>query len=163
MRSSQAYQKEAEARLKKLLEVAQSMPALSKRCRAKPWVVYLKIADRKTIQKLNQAYRGKDYPTDVLSFPAVQQFLVLGILGEVVIGLSVLQAQARQLGHSPSAELDVLLVHGVLHLLGFDHELGEKEARQMARWEARLLKEWGRPESRDLGLIERGLSGIKKR
>jgi probable rRNA maturation factor len=152
----------AQIRLKKLLEVAQSLPGLARLSRRKPWVVHLKVVGRARIQKLNQMYRNRAYPTDVLSFSAPEPFRALGILGELVIGLPVLKAQARRLGHSPSAELDVLLVHGLLHLLGLDHEEGPKEAQVMAQWEVQLLSRWGRPESRDLGLIDRSHSGSKK-
>ena len=62
-----------------------------------------------------------------------------GQLGEVVICLPVLKRQARERGHSEVAELEILLVHGALHLLGFDHELGPKQAAAMARWEGKLL------------------------
>ncbi len=157
------FQIQAQVRLKKLLELGQSLPELSRLHRRKPWVVHIKIVGRATIQKLNQTYRGKSGPTDVLSFPAPDPFPALGVLGELVIGLPVLKAQARRLGHSASAELDVLLVHGLLHLLGLDHEKGEREAREMAKWEVKLLSLWGRPESRDLGLIDRSHSGNKKR
>ncbi len=155
-------QVEAQIRLKKLLEIGQSLPELAQLHRRKPWVVHLKVVGQTTIQKLNQVYRNLDYPTDVLSFSAPHPFPTLGILGEIVIGLPVLKEQARSLGHSPSAELDVLLVHGLLHLLGFDHEVGVKEAQEMAQWEVQLLGLWGRPESRDLGLIDRSHSGKKK-
>ncbi len=157
------FQIEGQVRLKKLLEMSQSLPELARKNRRRPWVVHLKVVGRATIQKLNQTYLKHDYATDVLSFPAPQPFPKLGFLGELVIGLPVLKDQARELGHSASAELDVLLVHGLLHLLGFDHELGPREAQEMAQWEAHLLSLWGRPESHDLGLIERVTSGKKKK
>ncbi len=162
LKTIQDFQEEAQIRLIKLLDLCQSLPGLARLRRTKPWVVHLKIVGRATIQQLNQDYRGKSYPTDVLSFSAPDPFPSLGVLGELVIGLPVLKAQAKRLGHSASAELDVLLVHGLLHLLGFDHELGPSEAKVMGRWETRLLKHWGRLESRDLGLIDRSQSGNKR-
>ena len=90
--------------------------------------------------ELNRAYRGKNRPTDVLSFQPPEVFRKQGMLGELVICLPVLKRQARELGHRPETELRILLVHGVLHLLGLDHELGAREAARMARLEARLLE-----------------------
>jgi probable rRNA maturation factor len=102
---------------------------------------------------LNRRYRGKAYPTDVLSFSAPEPFRRAGHLGDLVICLPTLKRQAREQCHAPERELQVLLVHGVLHLLGFDHELGPKQAALMQRWEARLLD---RPAS---GLIARSKDG----
>jgi probable rRNA maturation factor len=65
--------------------------------------------------------------------------LSLGYLGELVVALPVLKSQARELKHSPETELSVLLSHGILHLLGMDHEKGKKPAREQAAWEQRLL------------------------
>jgi probable rRNA maturation factor len=92
------------------------------------------------MSRLNRSYRGKTYATDVLSFPAPPVFRRQGHLGELIICLPVLKSQARELGHSAETELDVLLVHGLLHLLGMDHEKGGKAARVMRLWETRLLK-----------------------
>lgn len=91
------------------------------------------------MKKLNSEYRGKAYATDVLSFGAPEPFLSLGYLGELVIALPVLKAQARELKHSSDTELAVLLAHGILHLLGMDHEKGAKPAREQSAWEQRLL------------------------
>ncbi len=105
---------------------------------------------------LNDRYRGKRYPTDVLSFPAPQAIYDQGWLGELILCLPVAKRQAKERNHSPLRELDILLVHGVLHLLGFDHEKSVKESRQMAAWERKLLEEMGLP-GRLAGLIERNL------
>ncbi len=104
------------------------------------------------MRQLNREYRKKNYATDVLSFPSPDVFRIQGYLGELVVCLPVLKRQAREQGHSQKAELEVLLVHGVLHLLGMDHEKSQKEARRMARWEKKLLssKQTGRS-----GLITR--------
>jgi probable rRNA maturation factor len=99
--------------------------------------------------RLNEQYRGKAYATDVLSFPSPEVFQSMGQLGELVVCLPVLKRQARELGHAPEQELDVLLAHGALHLLGLDHELGPKQSAEMARLEARLLP------ARAKGLIRR--------
>ncbi len=96
------------------------------------------------IRALNKQFRRKDRPTDVLSFPAEEP----GRLGDIVIGLGVARAQAEEAGHSLGAELRVLALHGLLHLLGYDHE---RDAGRMARVEARLRARGGLSS----GLIER--------
>jgi probable rRNA maturation factor len=83
-------------------------------------------------------------PTDVLSFPADEP----GELGDVVIALGVARRQAAQAGHSLATELRVLALHGLLHLLGYDHE---RDDGQMRRLEQRLRRKGGLRE----GLIER--------
>jgi rRNA maturation RNase YbeY len=103
------------------------------------------------MRRLNLKYRRKSYATDVLSFPAPKPFTSQGWLGELIVCAPVLERQAQELEHSPDRELDVLLTHGLLHLLGFDHERGAADARRMARFERRLLS--GTRAGR--GLIER--------
>ena len=96
------------------------------------------------VQQLNRRYRRKDVATDVLSFPSGER----GYLGDVVIAAGVARRQAKQAGHSLQHELRVLALHGLLHLLGYDHE---RDAGRMARVEARLRRQGGLRE----GLIER--------
>jgi probable rRNA maturation factor len=96
------------------------------------------------VQQLNRRYRRTDAATDVLSFPSDEP----GYLGDVVIAAGVARRQARQAGHSLQHELRVLALHGLLHLLGYDHE---RDAGRMARLEARLRLRGGLRE----GLIER--------
>jgi probable rRNA maturation factor len=96
------------------------------------------------VQQLNRRYRRRDAATDVLSFPSDER----GYLGDVVIAAGVARRQARQVGHSLQHELRVLALHGLLHLLGYDHE---RDAGRMARVEARLRLRGGLRE----GLIER--------
>jgi probable rRNA maturation factor len=118
------------------------------------------------VQQLNHRYRRKDVPTDVLSFPASADLPrrsrsakagrlrrgrasdERGYLGDVVIAAGVARRQAKQAGHSFQHELRVLALHGLLHLLGYDHE---RDAGRMARVEARLRRRGGLRE----GLIER--------
>jgi probable rRNA maturation factor len=86
------------------------------------------------IHTLNRQYRGKDKPTDVLSFllaDELQPFL----LGDVVISVETAARQAQQRGHSLREELQTLLIHGILHLLGYDHEVSHNEALRMHRKE----------------------------
>jgi probable rRNA maturation factor len=110
--------------------------------------------------RLNTAYRGKAYATDVLSFPTLNPFRSQGLLGELIICLPVLKAQARNLNHSREEELDVLLIHGLLHLLGLDHEKSLKQATLMAGWEAKILRTLSPSlHKKRLGLIHRANSG----
>ena len=97
------------------------------------------------VRALNRQYRKTDQPTDVLSFPADEA----GYLGDVVIAVGVARRQAREAGHSLATELRVLALHGLLHLLGYDHE---RDDGRMARAERRLRLRGGLAE----GLIERG-------
>lgn len=101
------------------------------------------VSDRR-IRTLNRRYRRKDRATDVLSFPSTEP----GYLGDIVIAAGVARRQAREAGHSLQTELRVLALHGLLHLLGYDHE---RDAGRMARVEARLRVRGGLRE----GLIER--------
>jgi probable rRNA maturation factor len=97
------------------------------------------------VRSLNHQYRGTNATTDVLSFPAGEP----GELGDVVIAAGVAGRQARRAGHSVAVELRVLALHGLLHLLGYDHE---RDDGRMARLERRLRRKGGLVE----GLIERG-------
>lgn len=87
------------------------------------------------IRDLNRDWRGKDKPTDVLSFP---QEPSLGLLGDVVISLDTARRQAAERSAALSDELARLLAHGLLHLLGHDHE-NDADARRMAQAEVKLL------------------------
>ena len=95
---------------------------------------------------LNRRYRGKDRTTDVLAFamreaarPQVS-YLMPDMLGDVVISIPTARRQAKEAGRSLDEELACLLVHGILHLCGYDHERGEKEARRMHRRERMILR-----------------------
>jgi probable rRNA maturation factor len=92
------------------------------------------ITDDEEICSLNLTYRAMDRPTDVLSFSQLEgdgPVLVPQLLGDVVISWETAQRQASELGHTVLTEMKRLLVHGVLHLLGFDHEKDEEAARVM--------------------------------
>lgn len=96
------------------------------------------------MRELNREWRGKDRPTDVLSFAQMEGELEgfdCSLLGDVVICHEVLLAQAEEQGSTPSAELARLLVHGILHLLGHDHEGETAAAERMRAEEARLINE----------------------
>jgi probable rRNA maturation factor len=112
------------------------------------------LVDDARMRALNATWRGKDVTTDVLSFPQQEPPVRGGLLGDVVISVPTAQAQANALGHDLLTELRVLLVHGICHLLGHDHELGEEPAAEMAREEVRLLGALGVDGTR-VGLVER--------
>jgi probable rRNA maturation factor len=101
------------------------------------------------LRRLNRIYRRKDQPTDVLSFPASP---APGsgnrYLGDVAISWQRARKQARSFGHSTEVEIQVLMLHGVLHLMGLDHET---DRGRMSRAETRWRRTFGLPA----GLIER--------
>ena len=105
-------------------------------------VVVAIVADAR-MRALNRQFRGKDQLTDVLSIPGSAP-----ILGEIVLAAGLARRQARVLGHRFGIELRILALHGLLHLLGYDHEV---DNGQMARAEARLRRRAGLPA----GLIAR--------
>jgi len=107
------------------------------------------VSDRR-MRALNRRYRNKDQPTDVLAFPLQEKwgqatFRTLSpfLLGDVVISIPTARRQAAEFGHGLREELRRLLVHGVLHLLGYDHERGPRDAALMARKEKAILETIG--------------------
>jgi len=107
------------------------------------------LADSETVRDLNRLYRGKDAPTDVLSFAAmegeafVQSPEEIPGLGEIVICLPVAEAQAIAAGRGVAGEVSHLLVHGLLHVLGYDHEDSEEDSQRMQWREDELLAALG--------------------
>lgn len=104
------------------------------------------LTDDRELRRLNCQFLGRDYPTDVLSFPAGDEFL-----GEIAISVDRAREQAARYGHSLEEELAILMLHGLLHLVGFDHE---RDRGRMRRAEARWRRVLGLPS----GLIERTLA-----
>jgi probable rRNA maturation factor len=99
------------------------------------------LADDATVRRLNRVYRGKDKPTNVLSFPLAGGPMPAGggaPLGDVVLALETVLAEAKAQGKRASDHLSHLVVHGVLHLLGHDHEQ-QAPARRMEALETRIL------------------------
>jgi probable rRNA maturation factor len=109
------------------------------------------ITSDRRIRRLNRIWRGTDKATDVLSFPAGDDPGPARHLGDLVISRETATRQARNEGHSLATELRVLALHGLLHLLGYDHE---RDSGRMARIERRLRRQGGLPA----GLIERRLA-----
>lgn len=101
------------------------------------------VMDDPGIRELNNNFRGIDKPTNVLSFPMQEgEFgdITPGLLGDVVISLETAENEAKQAGISTGERMSQLLIHGILHLLGFDHETGETEAEQMEDKSLELLR-----------------------
>jgi probable rRNA maturation factor len=107
------------------------------------------LADEATVRDLNRLYRGRDEPTDVLSFAAAEGEAFLAApeeapsLGEIVICLPVAEAQATAAGRPAAGEVAHLLTHGLLHLLGYDHEDDEAQSQRMQGREDELLSALG--------------------
>ena len=110
-----------------------------------PVEISVVLADDATVQALNRDWRGKDKPTNVLSFAALDDEdapLVPGaplLLGDIILAFETCRAEAESLGKPLSDHLCHLVVHGVLHLLGYDHEEDEAEAEEMERLETAIL------------------------
>lgn len=97
------------------------------------------------MRALNRAYRGKDRPTDVLAFSAREGSfgnLNSGLLGDVVISTETARRQADAMGRGLDEEALHLLIHGILHLLGYDHERSPREAGRMRRLERAIRREF---------------------
>jgi probable rRNA maturation factor len=103
------------------------------------------LTDDSELRRLNRQFLGKDYPTDVLSFPEPGPDKYLG---EMAISVERASKQAAERGHTVEEEIQILMLHGLLHLMGLDHE---KDRGTMARAEIRMRKKLGLPS----GLIER--------
>jgi probable rRNA maturation factor len=103
----------------------------------------IRVVDTKEARSLNRHYRGKDYATNVLSFPAdLPPEMQVPLLGDLVICAPVVAKEAAEQGKSLAAHYAHLTIHGVLHLLGLDHE-DEREAEAMERIERELLADLG--------------------
>ena len=121
--------------------------ARARRAAGVPGEVNVLVAGTADMRCLNRKFRGQDRATDVLSFPASAH----GAGGELAICAPIAVSNARLLGHSAVKEVQVLILHGLLHLAGYDHERG-----RMARKEAELRRALGLP----VGLIERASSSM---
>ena len=95
------------------------------------------VSDRE-MTRLNNEFRGQDRPTDVLTFPG-EETVEGAQLGDIAVSVPSARRQARERGHSVERELEFLLLHGLLHCLGHDHETDDGE---MARLERRLRRRW---------------------
>ena len=102
--------------------------------------ITIRFVDAEEGQSLNRDYRGKDYATNVLSFPYESEPIVCG---DLVICAPVVEREAAEQGKELEAHYAHLIVHGILHLQGYDHEAGEQEAQLMESHERTLLTKFG--------------------
>ncbi len=120
--------------------------------------VSLLICGDERIRKLNREHRKKDKPTDVLSFPSYENLRKISphedevFLGDLAISIPTARRQAKEFGISVWDEFIHLYFHGLLHLIGYDHEISEAEEKLMQKWEDRALtlisdKKKGGPKS----------------
>ena len=105
--------------------------------------IELIIVNNDEIQELNKEHRSIDKPTDVLSFPLEFEMENMP-LGSIVISLDFVEEKAKEYSHTQEEEFSLLFIHGLLHLLGFDHEVDDGEHRQK---EEELIKEFNLPNS----------------
>ena len=133
--------KKAQLRLVHTLKKAKNLKKISKLGpKSRHWHVELEIVGSAKMKKINSKFLRKNYATDVLSFPSGAPFYPKGLLGSLVICLPVLKRQARERKLTPEMELQILLAHGVLHLLGLDHEKSRRASLEMAKLEDLLLR-----------------------
>ena len=92
------------------------------------------------MRRLNATYRKKDYPTDVLSFPIEASPGMGALLGDVIISVDKAREQALERGCTEAEEIVTLLIHGIVHLLGYDHERSAKDAQAMKRQESKIRR-----------------------
>lgn len=113
--------------------------------RVKSSIFSIIFIDDEKMQELNNTYRGIDRTTDVLSFAFEDNEEVIGsdrILGSIFVSIPKMEEQAKEYGHSKTRELSFLVVHGLLHLLGYDHTKGEKEEKEMFSRQELVLNEF---------------------
>ena len=107
--------------------------------------IELIICNNDYIQKVNLTHRSKDTATDVLSFPYENEFNIPNLpLGSILISIDFVIKKAKELNHSTDDELALLFIHGLLHLLGFDHEIDNGEHREK---EQMIIKQFNLPDS----------------
>ena len=104
--------------------------------------INVEITDNSEIQKLNREFRGKDIPTDVLSFPMneINPENGLMILGDIAISIEKAKEQSEELNQSLERELMFLAIHATLHLLGYDHELSDEDDLLMRKKQKEIIE-----------------------
>jgi len=133
---------------RKLMTIARAILDLTGQEKAE---LSLALIGNTEMRRLNAKYRSKDYPTDVLSFPAEKNLPVkTPLIGDVIISVEKAAEQAKARRRRLDEEMVTLLIHGIVHLLGYDHERSAKDARVMGRLEKKIHRQ----------LCERGLIGV---
>ena len=124
---------------RRIRKVAEAILALVGQAEAELSVALIGNAEMK---KLNAQYRRQDYPTDVLSFPFEGKLPSPNrLLGDVIISVEKAREQAIERGRTRDEEMVTLLIHGIVHLLGYDHERSAKDARAMKRLENKVYQQ----------------------
>ncbi|CDF82098.1 putative rRNA maturation factor [Pseudomonas knackmussii B13] len=141
------------------LQIASEAPGLPDEAQLRPWCelalrqrkndseLTIRLVDEPEGRELNRTWRHKDYATNVLSFPAdvPDELLDIPLLGDLVICVPVVEREAAEQGKEPAAHWAHLVIHGCLHLLGYDH-IEDDEAEEMEALERQLLAELGYPD-----------------
>lgn len=104
--------------------------------------IELILTNNEEIQTINEEFRNIDKPTDVLSFP--YEAMPFSPLGSIIISMDYVQKVAKELGHTAQEEFTLLFIHGLLHILGFDHEIDNGEMRAK---ESELIEQYQLPKS----------------
>lgn len=131
------YLEEYEILVKKAVEGTLKYEGFTKKCE-----ISITFTDNENIRLLNNEYRNIDRETDVLSFPMDDDGDEV-VLGDVVISLEKAKEQAEEYGHSIEREISFLCVHSCLHLLGYDHETGEEDEKEMFGKQNEILEQIG--------------------
>jgi len=124
---------------------------LAGRCSTRQTEISFRVIDEEEMRDLNGRFRGKDSPTNVLAFPAeltVEPALGLDLLGDIAICAPIVRREATQQGKDVESHWDHLVIHGVLHLAGFDHD-EEESATKMEALETIAMRELGWPDPYD--------------
>ncbi|MBE6643584.1 MAG: rRNA maturation RNase YbeY [Ruminococcaceae bacterium] len=133
---------EYEELIKKAVEGTLAYEGIDRNCE-----ISVTFTDNESIRELNREYRDIDRETDVLSFPMEDMDELDGdgdvVLGDVVISLEKAKEQAEEYGHSLEREISFLCVHSCLHLLGYDHETGEEDEKEMFGKQEEILQKIG--------------------
>lgn len=120
----------APGRVRELIAAAAGVPELAARLRLADWELAVRISGDRELRRLNRRHLAEDHATDVLSFPAGDPGDAH--LGDIVVSWPAVRRQAAEFGHDEDSELSLLVVHGFLHILGWDHAT-DAEEREMNR------------------------------
>jgi rRNA maturation RNase YbeY len=121
----------APAKIRSLIDAAAAVPELKARLPDGGWDLAIKVSGDRELRRLNRRFLGEDHATDVLSFPSGER-ATRAHLGDIVISWPAVIRQAAEFGHPVESELGLLVVHGLLHVLGWDHATAGEEV-EMSR------------------------------
>jgi rRNA maturation RNase YbeY len=121
----------APQKIRSLIEAAAAVPEVQARLPDGGWDLAIRVSGDRELRRLNRRFLGEDHATDVLSFPSGER-AAAAHLGDIVISWPAVNRQAAEFGHPVESELGLLVVHGFLHILGWDHATSGEEA-EMSR------------------------------